>query len=596
MRKKFYLIFFICLQTISFSQTQEKENLKVFTDKKTGDVYWNRKLPVYINLSTKPNGKGQTVSLGKEDCPKDEPFYLDTEGANFIRTRWKTDANGVQIFPKQEILFPVIADGLDPKSKISYDYKVKFVNKGVTYYDGSLTFSVSSKDAVSGVERMMYSVNKENYKECKESDKLKPKSGKNNIKVYAIDRVGNVEDADKKGTNVNFVVDEKAPVSTHKVVGPQIGNIYSPKCKVLLDANDDLSGVKRIDFKSVNKGFAYYKKAGIPLTTLKVGDNSITYFVTDNVNNKEKENSFDFFIDDKAPEVHFKIDRDEYINKKNVRYVSERSSVAINATDNKAGVDKVFAKINQGSFEQYVAPIVLNSLPNANNKISYKAIDKVTNKSHEKYFTFLIDREAPRLKWSSKDKYVLRRDTIYVKSSTRIKLSAFDVSDIKSGVKEIRYSIDGGPEKVYTGEFTFSKQQANKLVVKAIDNVNNVEIREYNFYVDDVAPNIVNTFSVEALTATHTHPKVEETQTTADEKVETIEEGTYPQSTFVYLAAKDEIVGNDKIYYSINDGKFKPYTHPITGLTKEQRYTIVIKAVDLLGNEAKRKVNFSISK
>jgi hypothetical protein len=580
------------MQFVVFSQEQEKENLKVYVDPKTGEVYWNSKLPVFVNLSTEPNGKGQSVGLGKEKRPKEEPYYFDTQGPNFIRSRWKTDQHGKTIKPKQEVLFPVIVDGIDPISWIVYNFKKKYVRKGVVYYDGSLSFSVRAKDEISGVERIMYSINKAPYQECKKSDTLKPNHGENNIKVYAVDKVGNVENSDKKGTNVNFYIDENPPNSNHVVVGPQIDNIYSPKCIIKLKAEDDLSGVKYIKYKPApkKKGYGNYHKSGISLYNFKPGDNTIDYYATDHVDNKEENNSLQFFIDKVPPKTSFTIDKDEYIHKGKTRYVSARSTISLNAEDNKAGVDKILLGLNGGKLTEYVAPLLLNSLQKTNNTITYRAIDNVTNKSKLKYLNFLIDKVPPKLKWNSNDRYVIRRDTIFVKNTAKIRLTANDGGKIRSGIKEIRYRIDGGEEKPFKGEFNFSNLESNKLTVTAIDNVNNTEIRNFNFYVDSDSPTIFNHFSVRALY----EKSVEESEMEKDD-VLTEDAGVYPSGTYIYLGAKDGVSGNDKIYYSLNHGKLLPYTQPIAGLSKQKKYVLFIKAVDLLGNVATKRVYFSIS-
>lgn len=570
----------LCIYTSLLAQVQEKDSPKVFKDKETGKIYWNRKLPVYINLSTEPGGKGQTANLSQENADKNKPYFFDTEGANFIRTRWKTDNKGNVILPKTEQLWPITTDGLAPVSKIKYHYKSKYVSKGVTYYDGTISFSIKSHDAVSGIERLMYSINSGEYKNYTTDSKINLSAGDNTVKVYGVDRVGNVENADKPSTNNKMVVDDMAPESDLVVEGPKVGNILSPKCVIKLSAKDDKSGVKNIQYHTKNKRFGIYSRKGITLYNLPQGENELKYFATDNVNNKEKENSYGFFVDFIGPKVDFAIDKDEYIDKNKVRFVSPRSVITLKSDDNKAGVDKVFYNFNGNPNSEYIQPIPVQNLNNTYNRINYTATDKVTNKSKVKYFTFNIDRKAPKVFWKSPDVYVVRRDTIYVKSSTRIRLSAYDLLKVNSGVKEIRYKIGNQEEKVYTGEFSFDKAKYNKLLVKAYDNVNNVQEVLYHFYVDNDAPEIYNHFSVDAI---------------GNKKVENNNNNIFPSKTFIYLGAKDAVVGNDKIYYKINGGKEKPYVQPISGLKANKDYEVEIKAVDLLGNKSTKKIKFSIS-
>ena len=70
-----------------------------------GKIYWNRELPVYITLSsTADAGNGHLL---KEDKKSSKPFYLDTEGTNWIRSRWAVDEKGDIIYPKRDALWPV---------------------------------------------------------------------------------------------------------------------------------------------------------------------------------------------------------------------------------------------------------------------------------------------------------------------------------------------------------------------------------------------------------------------------------------------------------------------------------------------------------
>ena len=576
---KVYLsLAFVIFAFLCNAQVQEKQDPKVVKDKKTGEIYWNRKLPVYINLSTKPNGEGQKVQLKKVEKEAPQAYYFDCDGANFIRTKWKTDENGVRINPPVEVLWRVNSDGTAPTTKIHYHYNKKHIANGIIYYDKNLEVSFSSMDAISGVEKTMFSSNKEEYKKYQANQRIKFQAGENNLKVYSVDRVGNVEAIKDNLNDHNFVVDEKAPETTHKITGPQIDNIISPKCVIKLTAQDDKSGVRNIKYHQAGDDFKLYGK-GIYARNLNAGVNVLTYKAEDYVGNVEQEKTHELFIDDVAPEPTFAFDKDMYISSKKVRYSSKRAIISFEASDNKAGVKIVEYSFDGHNFVDAKEKIDLQYVQSTFNKVYYRATDKVENRSAVKFFTYYIDNSAPKIKWNTPDKFVKRRDTIFVKSSSRIKLKAYEITKVNSGVKELLYSINDGVKKVYNGEFNITKEGHNKLTIWAYDNVNNKSEVSYDFFVDDKAPEIFNHYSVETQNTKHTGNKTNK---------------VFPKGTFIYLAAEDNVVGNEVIYYSINGGKEKKYTHPISGLKANKDYEIVIKAIDLLGNTSTKTISFSI--
>jgi hypothetical protein len=590
MNKKLILLLFVLTTAILYSQKQENEKFKVFVDEKTGDVYWNKNLPIYLKISTQPDGDAPTINLKKQVSSKKNSFYFDTEGENFIRTRWRTNDKGKVVYPREEILYPIIADGKDPVSQIVFIYNHKYIANRTAYYDNSLRLRFECEDEVSGIDKMMYSLNSSEYKEIKETDLITPIEGSNTVKVYSVDRVGNMEKVNKWRNSRKFVVDAKAPISTYKVKGPQIENIYSPYCIFKLSANDDYSGVKHSKYKFNKSRIKKYLKEGVSFTSLKDGDNYLEYYSVDNVRNKEDDKRFDFVIDGTAPKTSFEIDKDMFLSPKNIRYVSKRSVVTIKANDERAGVDKVMVNLNNTSYNEYTAPIKLDNMRRKKNTLYYKAVDKVKNRAKPKYFSFHIDENAPMHKWYSNSVSIIREDTIYIKNSSKIRIRADEVGKIKSGIKEIKYSVNAGTDEMYNKSFVFKDRKFNKLVVNVWDHVNNLKTKEYNFCMDNDGPEIIYNFSVKELS-----PAAKDTTSLkSTDDIPTEINGMYPHKTYLYLAANDKIVGNDKIYYSINGGKYKEYAQPISGFKKGTQFSIKVKAIDLLGNVSYKIIKFSI--
>ncbi len=568
----------LCACASMTAQTQEKEVFKSFVDEKSGTTYWNRNQPAYFNLSTQPNGEGSTTGVSQDKAKIEKPYYFDSEGLNYVRTRYQTDSNGKTILPKKDLLWPVQCDGLKPYSSIKFHFASKYKKGNMTYFDKSLTFSIKSTDKISGVARTMFSINGNDYKQYTTGEKLVLAKGENTIKAYSVDNVGNMENADKPSSNKSFTIDDQAPNTEYTITGPRLDNILSPKCKIKLKAQDDQSGVKHIKFATLNKIATKYPKTGISLSNLEKGKNHVSYYSTDNVNNKETERKIDFYIDRKGPKVKFNINKDEYINSKNERFVSPRSEVVLQSEDNKAGVEKVHFGFKETDRKEYVQPIVLSKLKSLRNTFYYTATDKVKNKSKLKSFSFNIDRKGPNVNWSTNGIHIIGRNMAYITSKTKIKLTANDQGRVNSGVKNISYSISGTDEKLYDKAFTINEKDEVSLTVRGTDNVNNNLEKKFKFYVDDTPPEIYHHFSVSGV---------------SNKKVDSLDLVVYPSNTHLFLAAKDLKVGNDKIYYRINGGEKKLYTQSIFGLKKNTNFTIDVIAVDLLGNESSKTVHFA---
>ena len=61
-------------------------------------------------------------------------MYLDTEGINYIRSKWAVDpASGETITPKREVLMEMYADGLAPRTTLNFSGAPR-------YNDGSVSF------------------------------------------------------------------------------------------------------------------------------------------------------------------------------------------------------------------------------------------------------------------------------------------------------------------------------------------------------------------------------------------------------------------------------------------------------------------------
>ena len=106
---------------------------------KDSKLFWNKSLPLYIRIGTSPEDEGVLLKSENQSAYVN-PLYLDTEGVNYIRTRWAVDRESKQaITPQIEIKMEVYADGTPPESNDTFlnapEYeanKVRYWGKGLT--------------------------------------------------------------------------------------------------------------------------------------------------------------------------------------------------------------------------------------------------------------------------------------------------------------------------------------------------------------------------------------------------------------------------------------------------------------------------------
>jgi len=526
--------------------------------------YIQEGLPLYFFVSTDENGKNPHKLTNKKQQELTNPMYLDGHGTHYIR---HMDYDHGEV----EVIFPIHADGISPVSKINFNGTTRYKTSGTTYYGPNLTVSVSATDEMSGIKQVSYAIDGSEYKPYN-AEISGLKEGKHEFKAFSVDMVGNFE----KDVVSSFVVDHTAPkldllTNAPKVVGNE--TTLGPKSTIAISAEDELSGLKKITYSfddAVAKKTFY---GPIKLWALSDGSHKLDYVATDNVGNTTDPVSFDFYLDNQAPEVNISITGDEY-QKSNTTYVSGRSKVTMTATDNKAGVEVIKYSANDAPYKVYDGSFMIDR----NMYFSVYAIDKVENKGKGKKNgkLYWFDDKAPSLSMSYNGPKFFTRDTMFIKSNTWIKLKAWDA---EAGVAKIKYSKNSGQEVVYDTPFMETKQGYNSYSYSGTDNVNNKSHKSFDFFVDDSAPQIFEHFGVESIGS----KKVRD-------EVLTI----YPVQAKLYLAATDNAVGTKRIIYSINGGPQKTYVSPISGFITGKNYTLLVRAEDYLGNKNEKTISFSI--
>ncbi len=547
-------------------KTHEKKH--IVTENK--EIFWNKDLPVYFFISTSPDGSNP-VRLIKGNAEKyTNPYYFDTEGPNFVRTRWAVDPEtGKAVVPALEVEFEVQRDGLAPVSSLDFSNAPKFVSKGKVFYGKGLSAKVVSRDGLSGVQSIYKSVNKEAYADANGPVKF-DSEGEYLVQYYAVDKVGNTEEPGSK----LFTVDLTAPVTSHKVGGIFLNDIFSPSATVALGSVEEGAGLRNIKY-SFNNGSEKTYSNTLYVGWLDDGEHTIEYYATDYVKNTEEKKSLSFYLDKTPPTVRADIEGARY-KAGGKTFIAGATRIQLSAIDNKAGVEDIYYSIAGGEYQKYEKPFPLN-LKQGAAAVKFYATDKVENKSKANSSAetgnLYLDLTAPKVSHAYQGKQFFNRDTMFITSATDVILKA---TDYESGVEKITWSLNGGDETTYDGGFKIDSEGVHQIDYFAYDNVGNRRKESFFFVVDNEGPEIYHHLSMDAIGSQKLKDRSEALP-------------VYAAHTLLYLAATDELVGTEKIYYSLDSGPEMLYSGPVK-TTKTGLRTLKVRAEDKLGNEKSSKL------
>ena len=558
----------ICISFCAISQNQQ-EHVKKYHVGDDGKLYWQADKPVYLFVSENADGSG-AKRLESETTPQyANPFYLDTEGVNYIRSRWAVDPETKKpVSPQREIEFEMYRDGTSPATTVGFESPNRFSNDDVIFYGDDTKTLIGAVDGLSGVNQTLFSLNSEGFKEVP-GDLTYPDDGDYILKVYSVDMVGNAENPQI----FNFTMDLTDPSTSYSVLGDKSQENLSPRTTIKLQGTDGSAGVQSTFYKIDDNDFQPFN-GEISLRNVEEGNHTLTYYSRDNVNNDEEEKAYKFYLDRTAPEVIASVVGDQYQNRGRV-FISTRTKVKLAASDNKSGLNKVWFKIDGGQEIPYSEPFEMPRTP-GKHTIEYYASDNVNNDFRSLLDESLmgresldIDIEAPEIDYSYSGNQYFSRDTAFITSRTDIGLSA---EDADSGVKGIGYKINGGKGEEYTGPIRLPEEGTYIIDFYGTDQVNNRNSKEFFFTVDNTGPEIEHILSMESVGSLQLNDR--------DEPLE-----VYSKGVKLYLAATDNVVDTDAIYFSINGEAEKLYRQPIV-LNTVGIVSYSVRATDKLGNES----------
>ncbi|MFC1898299.1 OmpL47-type beta-barrel domain-containing protein [Candidatus Cloacimonadota bacterium] len=570
----FFIVFIlnILLANTMFAQKAEppKHEIHVYTDTETNRLYWPEDMPFWVRLATSPEDNAPSFLLeeisskSKNKSYVSEGIELEISGRQFIR--W------YNFVTKDSLLLKFYADGDAPKTSISFLDAPKYKGGQKTFYGKGLKTTLQSVDPMSGVETIYYSMDGAAFVPYK-SELMMTREKPYNLRYYAVDYVGYAE----KLEEIDFTVDTSPPITKHNPINNFIGNVLSPITTFQLTSTDAISGLNKI-YYGIDKtdNFNAYKGGDISLKNLEDGNHKFVYYAVDQVENNEQKIVYNFYLDKVAPVADFSIQGDLFKATNGADFVSPRSRIILNATDNKIGVDFIESAINKSQFSRYSTGFP-GPYEDGIFTVSYRAVDKLGNMSDTEKFSLRMDLAPPKTSYSFTGPNYAQRGTVWLTSESKIKLAT---NDIGCGVQKTEYSIDRSETRLYKDPIPVSKEGRYIFRYWSFDNVNNREVDQaIVLFVDNSAPEISESFSIVPI------------GTADDGKGNMV--NIYPRFTSLFVAAMDNSSGIKSIWFKMNGDKEQEFSQTLF-FDKEDTYHIQVRTIDQVGNEAKKDFSFII--
>lgn len=278
---------------------------------------------------------------------------------------------------------------------------------------------------------------------------------------------------------------------------------YDTNKGVLMDSVFYISGQGIIELSSIDpdaglQGIYYTLNDGAvikysnPITLKSEGEYKFSVYAVDKVGNKEKPIKKTLFVDNTPPLSHLNLNGDKFDN-----IIAQSSSISITAID-ALGVKQTFYSIDSGKVTLYTNPIKASTIKEGEHIIKWYSVDEVDNIEETKSFTFYVDKTPPMVFEEIVGNTYIVAGKEFSSGRSQLRIAAVDN---KSGIKEIKYSLNNEPFKVYDKPVYLSDILGVASVRSfAVDNVGNQSISDTKTesftmpVVDITGPQISNSF------------------------------------------------------------------------------------------------------
>jgi hypothetical protein len=326
-----------------------------------------------------------------------------------------------------------------------------------------------------------------------------------------------------------------------------------------ISATDQMSGVEKT-LVSINRETFREYTGEIVLKEEK--EYFIQFYSVDYVGNVENVKHETIVVDLSKPKTSISIKKDLHEN-----IVSGNTQIEIEVIESGSGIDKVLYKLDNQAERAYLAPILTSRLSEGEHTLEFWAVDKVGNQEDPNSFSFYVDKTPPLIVEEIIGNKFIANNIEYSSGRSKYKIMAMDN---KAGIKEIFYSINNGPNVLYSEPFYLEGSKGNiSIRTFAVDNVNNRSTSGQTnqtmskMYVDLSGPVLTHRFIGAVIVDRDTI--------------------LIKNDTKINLTGADKESGMDFIEYRINSGEIIRFNAPFV-IEKEGFHTIHYTGYDKVGN------------
>ena len=443
------------------SITVKVDNTPPVTTKEVGEPKYDNYIlpttPIYINASDGGAGFKEIhyrIDDGSEQINPNPNIMLTLEtGGDHTIEYWAVDNLGNE---EEHHIQSHFVDNSAPSTTLLFGTPYYF--DGTYHWISSSTqITLNANDIGSGINKTYYYINTPPEIEYTTPFTVS-EEGTYIIYYYSIDNLGNIEET----KSMIVKVDNTSPNTTLGFSLPY----YYDGTKEWITSSTSISLSATDSGAGLNKTFYYIDNLpAIEYTapfTISSGMHTIYYYSIDKLGNIETAKSTVVYVDNMAPITNYSLigtlgDAGWY-----------KSNVIVNLTssDDGSGVNKTYYKIGAGNWSEYTTPFTISE--EGQTTIYYYSIDKLGNVEANKSITIKIDKTAPTAIHS------IVGTLVEGKYTTDVTIS-FTASDATSGVKEIRYKVDGTNYVISGsyGSYAVSSEGSHTVEYYAVDNAGN---------------------------------------------------------------------------------------------------------------------------
>lgn len=461
--------------------TKDETLYRFFTDKNAPtNVMVFSGAPEYISQDHQYFGPGISGNIiAKDDLSGVKQTYLSIDGAEF-----KPLKDQITFTESKEYFLRYYS--VDNVGHASEMRSIRFTidsaapttsySKHNNYIEDNLSIAtklfLTASDNKSGVKTIYYRIDdSETFLSYKDQgisvDHLA--DGEHTLHYYAMDQVENREPV----MSYAFYIDHTPPDVAYQITGDlhkaKDTIFVSPRSQIELSASDARVDVKEIHYKLGDETLRRYETP-ISLQATE-GKLALNYLALDTLNNFTDQKKSDLIVDAAEPKTQHRILGPAYSQgSENVYWITGKTKIALAASDDSSGVQKIEYQISDHPIQEYSGPITLTQ--EGRYLLKYWAVDNVNNREQKSPVLLVVDETPPS---------IIHANGTAILDETPDKTQVFDLNtpmllaahDVLSGVDTVYYSVNDGPIQQFKGMVLFKQVGEYKVKITAVDHVGN---------------------------------------------------------------------------------------------------------------------------